>query len=336
MPVNSPSSGGAATPSSQSLVNNSSANPTSSSPAPASPAITLDSLPAHLKKPNAATQAMVNQLVRREFDKSLQQCEFPRGTPDLQFVPNANHMDFLMCLGLEDVVRSVQECLTSKHLQKEKQLQKSEQKSNENDPNNATASTSTPAVTANVIEIKYEYPYMCANCGTDYTPVWRRDKNNTVLCEKCLKTLERKQTKQEHGQRLKQIVVKVNKDREVFEKQVLAEQQQATLLAEQERAERLRQQREQQMLMAQQVQAQRLAEQQRLEQQRLERIEQQRQEALRIQQQQQQQQRLQRMQQQQQSQQNKTPSNFNNRPQQGNNVNRNSMGQAQQRTNNPK
>jgi hypothetical protein len=273
------------------------AAPTTPTPPIASPALpaapapvpmpTLDSLPAHLKKPTPATQQIVNQLVRKEFDKSLAQVEFPRGPPqpDIFFIPNANHIDFLMCLGLEDVVRSVQEHLISKQLQKEKQEKKAAEKDQQGGDvkQEQTASTTTP----NVIEIKYEYPNICAQCSTDFTPMWRKDKNGTAMCERCLKQLEKRQAKQEHAAKLKQLFVKATKDREVFEKQALAEQHQQLLLQEQERLERAERLKHQQLLAQQ---AARL-EQQRLEQQRLEqqRVEQQRLEQLRILQQQQQQ-----------------------------------------------
>ncbi len=76
-----------------------------------------------------------------------------------------------------------------------------------------------------VIEIVYEYPLFCAQCNTDFTPVWRQDKNGLNLCEKCLKQLEKKLIKTEHNARLKQAFLKAVKDKEIFEKQLIAEQQ---------------------------------------------------------------------------------------------------------------
>ena len=65
-----------------------------------------------------------------------------------------------MCLGLEEVVKCVQESINNK-----------DRNSNsiKNDEN----------------VLSYEYPYMCSNCSTDYTTTWRKDKHGNILCEKC-------------------------------------------------------------------------------------------------------------------------------------------------------
>ena len=182
------------------------------------------------KKPNAQTHALVNQLVRKEFEKSLNQLEFPPKsgllTPlqqqqifqDIYFLPNANSPDFLMCLGLEEVVRCVQEHLNNKQQYKEQKEQKEKKELNLGDQEDKEKTTCTQ------IEIRYEYPYVCAQCSTDWTPVWRTDRNGVVLCEKCLKQIEKKHVKQEQMGKLKQLFGKAQKDKEVFEKQVLSEQ----------------------------------------------------------------------------------------------------------------
>lgn len=95
----------------------------------------VQSTPPIPKKPNAHTQALVAQLVRKEFEKSLGQLEFPNGgEQDVYFIPNANQAaDFLMCLGLEEVVRCVQEHINNKS-------QKAQEKEKEKDKQaNATS-----------------------------------------------------------------------------------------------------------------------------------------------------------------------------------------------------
>jgi hypothetical protein len=268
-----------------------------SAPAPV-PMPTLESLPAHLKKPTPATLALVNQLVRKEFEKSLAQLEWPRGPaqPDLFFIPNSNHADFLLCVGLEDVVRSVQEHLASKQLQKEKQEKKQAADAAAKDPTTkeeGQQQAATATTQQHVIEIKYEYPNLCTQCSTDFTPTWRRDRNGLVLCERCFKALEKRQAKQEHAAKLKQLFVKASKDREMFEKEALAEQHKQVLVQEQERLERVERQRHQQLIAAQQAaraEQVRLEQQQRAEAAATRLIEQQRIEQLRALQQQQQQQ----------------------------------------------
>lgn len=75
----------------------------------------------------------------------------------------------------------------------------------------------------------------CAQCSTDFSPVWRQDKNGLNLCEKCLKNLEKKQIKTEHNARLKQAFLKAVKDKETFEKQLIAEQQKQLELQREQR-----------------------------------------------------------------------------------------------------
>lgn len=173
----------------------------------------------------------MSQLVRKELEKSLAQIEFPKPpAQDIYFIPNTNSSDFLYCLGLEEVAKCVQEHLIHKQLKAETKEQKENgETSKENDTNKLTK--------ADIItEVVYEYPLFCAQCSTDFSPVWRTDKNGVNLCERCLKQLEKKQIKTEHNARLKQAFLKAVKDKEVFEKQLLAEQQKALELQRQQRA----------------------------------------------------------------------------------------------------
>lgn len=62
--------------------------------------------------------------MRKEFEKSLSQVEFPKGgEQDIYFIPNANQADFLLCLGLEEVVKCVQEHLNNKTQRQDKEKQ---------------------------------------------------------------------------------------------------------------------------------------------------------------------------------------------------------------------
>jgi hypothetical protein len=212
------------------------------------------------KKQAQASQAVVTQLVRKELEKSLAQIEFPKAPPqDIYFLPNANSAEFLMCLGLEEVVKCVQEHLNSKQLKQEKQQEKEKQEKNEpTDP--TTTNAETLATKTNTIEVAYEFPLYCAQCSTDFTPVWRQDKNGIRLCEKCLKTIEKKQIKTEHNARLKQAFLKAVKDKEIFEKQIQAEQEQKLLLQQEAQKQlqqtQMQQQQQQQQQLHQQQQQQ--------------------------------------------------------------------------------
>lgn len=181
-------------------------------------------------KPVISTQ-QVSQLVRKELEKSLAQIEFPKPpAQDIYFIPNTNSSDFLYCLGLEEVAKCVQEHLIHKQLKAETK----EQKENGTDSKENDANKLTKADT--ITEVVYEYPLFCAQCTTDFSPVWRTDKNGVNLCERCLKQLEKKQIKTEHNARLKQAFLKAVKDKEIFEKQLLAEQQKALEQQRQQRA----------------------------------------------------------------------------------------------------
>ena len=218
-------------------------------------------------KPNAQTQALVSQLVRKEFEKSLGSVEFPNGgEQDIYFIPNANQADFLMCLGLEEVVKCVQEHLNNKSAKAQEKVEKEKEKEREKLAGEAGVkeekekeANTAPTTTTNIIEIKYDFPAYCSQCYTDFTPVWRTDKNGAMLCERCLKVLEKKQAKMEHIAKLKQLFNKSLKDRDVFEKQVLAEQQAAATAAAAAAAaqqQQLQQQQANQRLLQQQQQQQ--------------------------------------------------------------------------------
>ena len=121
------------------------------------------------------------------------------------------------------------------------------------------------AAKTNTIEISYEYPLFCAQCNIDFCPVWRQDKNGVTMCEKCLKNVEKKQIKAEHNARLKQAFLKAVKDKEIFEKQIQAEQEQKLLL--QQEAQKLQQQQLQQQQQQQQALHQQQLQQQQQQQQ---------------------------------------------------------------------
>lgn len=183
-------------------------------------------VPEIIQKP-VVSQAAVSQLVRKELEKSLAQIEFPKPPiQDIYFLPNTNNSEFLMCLGLEEVAKCVQEHLIHKQLKAEiKESKEKIENSKENDENNVPITKPNKADT--IVEITYDYPNFCAQCSTDFSPVWRTDKNGVILCEKCLKNLEKKQIKTEHNARLKQAFLKAVKDKEIFEKQLMEEQKKA-------------------------------------------------------------------------------------------------------------
>ena len=53
-------------------------------------------------------------------------------------------------------------------------------------------------------------PFVCVQCDTDFTPVWKRDKpgSKSVICELCVTSNQKAALKQEHTNRLKSAFVK--------------------------------------------------------------------------------------------------------------------------------
>jgi hypothetical protein len=179
--------------------------------------------------PVVLSQAQISHLIRKEVEKSVSQIELPNPpVQDIYFLPNVNSNEFLMCLGLEDVVKCVQEHLNNKQMKLEKAAaaEKAKQEAKQDDSkksenNENSTPTPPPTTQSSSIEITYNYPNMCAQCSTDFTPVWRRDKNGVVLCERCFKLVEMRQIKSEYNAKLKQAFLKAFKDKEILEKQVI-------------------------------------------------------------------------------------------------------------------
>ncbi|KHN70712.1 Transcriptional repressor p66-beta [Toxocara canis] len=115
--------------------------------------------------------------LRRQLEQQLLQIPPPRPPPpDMQFIPNGNQPDFCYLLGLD---LAVQRILKDK---------------------NATRRVS-------------EGPYICEECGTDYTPLWRAigaDENSLHLyCEACVKAAQKKKMRQDHTALLRKAFNKV-------------------------------------------------------------------------------------------------------------------------------
>lgn len=72
-------------------------------------------------------------------------------------------------------------------------------------------------------EVKYVFnPFVCVQCGTDFTPVWKRDKpgSKNVICEQCVTSNQKKALKQEHTNRLKSAFVKALQQEQEIEQRM--------------------------------------------------------------------------------------------------------------------
>ncbi|CAG9541023.1 unnamed protein product [Cercopithifilaria johnstoni] len=140
-------------------------------------------------KETAAQRAAAAKLaLRRQLEQQLLQIPPPRPPPpDMHFIPNGNQPDFLMYLGLDIAVQ---------RLLKDK--------------------VAVKRVT--------EGPYLCEECGTDFTPVWRAigaDENSLNLyCDACVKAAQKKKLRQEHTALLRKAFNKVMEKEQELEKQI--------------------------------------------------------------------------------------------------------------------
>lgn len=64
-------------------------------------------------------------------------------------------------------------------------------------------------------------PYSCAQCKTDFTSRWRKEKAGTILCDQCMSSNQKKALKAEHTNRLKAAFVKALQQEQEIEQRIL-------------------------------------------------------------------------------------------------------------------
>ena len=146
----------------------------------------------------AQRQAAAKLALRKQLEKTLLQIPPPKPPPpEMNFIPSLLGNEFIMLVGLEEVVKKITE--TDARLKGEKAQ-----------------------------EIKYVFnPFVCVQCGTDFTPVWKRDKpgSKNVICEQCVTSNQKKALKQEHTNRLKSAFVKALQQEQEIEQRMQQQQQ---------------------------------------------------------------------------------------------------------------
>lgn len=82
-------------------------------------------------------------------------------------------------------------------------------------------------------------PFTCVQCGTDFTPVWKREKpgSKNVICEQCVTSNQKKALKQEHTNRLKSAFVKALQQEQEIERMQSQEIKSAAVAAPKEKPE---------------------------------------------------------------------------------------------------
>ncbi|KAK7898696.1 hypothetical protein WMY93_019549 [Mugilogobius chulae] len=140
----------------------------------------------------ASSQAAAKLALRKQLEKTLLEIPPPKPpAPLLHFLPSAANSEFIYMVGLEEVVQSVLD--------------------------------SQGKFRGSLSRLE---PFFCAQCRTDFTPHWKREKSGRILCEQCMTSNQKKALKAEHTNRLKNAFVKALQQEQEIEQRL---QQQATL-----------------------------------------------------------------------------------------------------------
>ncbi|XP_040896126.1 GATA zinc finger domain containing 2Ab isoform X2 [Toxotes jaculatrix] len=169
------------------MVNIPQASPTSLKGSSVSPNSSISDSP-------ASRQAAAKLALRKQLEKTLLEIPPPKPpAPEFNFLPSAANNEFIYLLGLEEVVQKLLEMHGRGNL----------------GPAAAMAS-SIP-----------KEPYTCAQCKTDFTSRWRKEKAGTILCDQCMSSNQKKALKAEHTSRLKAAFVKALQQEQEIEQRIL-------------------------------------------------------------------------------------------------------------------
>jgi len=143
------------------------------------------------QKQNAAKAAL-----RRQLEQTLLQIPPPRPPPaDWKAIPNVNSMDFMMLVGLDEVVDSI--------LDNDKK----------------------PTLKSSLEALMPYNPRICSQCQVDFSPCWKNKDGNAkgyVVCERCALQNVKKDLKAEHTSRLKSAFLKALKQEQEIEEKIKA------------------------------------------------------------------------------------------------------------------
>ncbi|CAN9500567.1 unnamed protein product [Ophioblennius macclurei] len=142
----------------------------------------------------ASRQAAAKLALRKQLEKTLLEIPPPKPpAPEFNFLPSAANNEFIYLLGLEEVVQKLLEMHGRGNL--------------------------GPA--AAMASISPKEPYTCAQCKTDFTSRWRKEKVGTILCDQCMSSNQKKALKAEHTSRLKAAFVKALQQEQEIEQRIL-------------------------------------------------------------------------------------------------------------------
>ncbi|CAF2052735.1 unnamed protein product [Rotaria magnacalcarata] len=136
--------------------------------------------------------------LRKQLEHDLLNISLPKPSlQDVVFVPNGTSLEFQLFLGLEDAIQCLNE------------LQASRQRA----PQRFTDQAST------------DQPYVCGQCGTDFTIRWWKHINPklsnetiSILCDRCKKQVTRRASKSDHSASLKNVFLSAMKQEKEIDK----------------------------------------------------------------------------------------------------------------------
>lgn len=142
----------------------------------------------------ASRQAAAKLALRKQLEKTLLEIPPPKPpAPEFNFLPSAANNEFIYLLGLEEVVQKLLDL-------------------------HGRGNLGSALALANCIP---KEPYVCAQCKTDFTSRWRKEKSGTVLCDQCMSSNQKKALKAEHTTRLKAAFVKALQQEQEIEQRIL-------------------------------------------------------------------------------------------------------------------
>ncbi|XP_034386225.1 GATA zinc finger domain containing 2Ab isoform X2 [Cyclopterus lumpus] len=169
------------------MVNVPQASPTSLKGSSVSPNSNINDSP-------ASRQAAAKLALRKQLEKTLLEIPPPKPpAPEFNFLPSAANNEFIYLLGLEEVVQKLLEM-------------------------HGRGNLGPAAAIASAIP---KEPYTCAQCKTDFTSRWRKEKPGTILCDQCMSSNQKKALKAEHTNRLKAAFVKALQQEQEIEQRIL-------------------------------------------------------------------------------------------------------------------
>uniref|UniRef100_A0A8C6WL46 GATA zinc finger domain containing 2Ab n=1 Tax=Neogobius melanostomus TaxID=47308 RepID=A0A8C6WL46_9GOBI len=142
----------------------------------------------------ASRQAAAKLALRKQLEKTLLEIPPPKPpAPEFNFLPSAANNEFIYLLGLEEVVQKLLDL-------------------------HGRGNLGSALALANCLP---KEPYVCAQCKTDFTSRWRKEKSGTILCDQCMSSNQKKALKAEHTTRLKAAFVKALQQEQEIEQRIL-------------------------------------------------------------------------------------------------------------------